>query len=86
MLFRSHVSTEAHGSQGCSIPQELERQAVVSHPMWVLRTELESSGIAAVLSSAEPSLSPSFLPLDYLQLCASVCVCMCAMHVGALGG
>lgn len=36
----------------------LKLQAVVSRPMWVLRTELRSSPRAEVLSKAQPSCQP----------------------------
>lgn len=41
-----------------SDPLELELQAFVSHQMWGLGTELESSGRATVFLTIEPSLAP----------------------------
>lgn len=50
------VLTEAR--RGRQVFREMEAQRVVSHLILVMRIELESSGRAAVLLAAEPSLQP----------------------------
>jgi hypothetical protein len=60
------VLTEAR--RGRQVFREMEAQRVVSHLILVMRIELESSGRAAVLLAAEPSLQP------YIYI--YMCVCM----------
>ena len=48
------------GQKRVSIPLELELEAVVNHPTWLVETELRSSGRAACSKPvSHPSPSPS---------------------------
>lgn len=77
----AHVSTDAHRNKRMAAdPQELELQAVVSCPLWVLGTEFRSSA-RAVSAFNQGATSPAqrwniwtsgCFFLCFLQVCYSV--------------